>query len=280
MTRILARAAATWLSAPRASFALASTKDLMAENTVLSVLAHPDDAEFLCAGTLIRLAREHGWTVHIASMTPGDCGSAEHSAEEISCIRRSEGAAAAVVIGATYHCLEERDLRITYNERALGKVVRLFRRVRPRIVLTHSPADYMLDHEMTSTLTRAAAFGAAVPNFAAGQGHAPPLDHIPHLYYCDAAEGKDLFGRDVTPAVWIDISSVIDIKAEMLSHHASQRNWLLRQHGMDQYVETMRQWSAQRGRERGVAFAEGYRQHLGHAYPQDNLLGQILGALA
>ena len=46
-------------------------------DAVLSVLAHPDDAEFLCAGTLIRLAREHGWRVHVASMTPGDCGSAD-----------------------------------------------------------------------------------------------------------------------------------------------------------------------------------------------------------
>ena len=43
----------------------------MAE-VVLSVLAHPDDAEFLCAGVLIRLAREHGWQVHIATMTAGD----------------------------------------------------------------------------------------------------------------------------------------------------------------------------------------------------------------
>ena len=39
----------------------------------LSFLAHPDDAEFLCAGTLIRLA-EAGWEVHIATATPGDCG--------------------------------------------------------------------------------------------------------------------------------------------------------------------------------------------------------------
>src|SRR5438552_5032837 len=87
-------------------------------SVVLSILAHPDDAEFLCAGTLIRLVREHGWEAHIASMTPGDCGSAELPAEEISRIRRSEGAKAATLIGATYHCLEERDLLIFYNERA------------------------------------------------------------------------------------------------------------------------------------------------------------------
>jgi LmbE family N-acetylglucosaminyl deacetylase len=247
-------------------------------NVVLSVLAHPDDAEFLCAGTLIRLAREHGWHVHIASMTPGDCGSAELSADQIAEVRRGEGARAAELLGATYHCLEERDLRIVYAEGPLEKVVRLLRTVRPRIVLTHSQADYMLDHEMTSTLTRAAAFASSVPNFLAERGMPASLDHIPHLYYCDAIEGKDPLGRAIEPGFRIDISGVIDLKAQMLAAHASQRNWLLKQHGMDQYVQAMRDWSAHRGKERGVLFAEGFRQHLGHSYPQDNLLGQILGS--
>lgn len=246
-------------------------------NVVLSVLAHPDDAEFLCAGVLIRLRREHNWEVHIASMTPGDCGSAEHSAEEISRIRRDEGAAAAARIGARYHCLEERDLLITYGERALERVTRLLRQVRPRMVLTHSPADYMLDHEMTSTITRAAAFGAPVPNFLCTHGHDRPLDHIPHLYYCDPIEGKDLMGRDVDPGFCVDISGVLDAKAEMLACHASQRNWLLKHHGMDQYLQAMRDWSARRGHYCGKAFAEGFRQHLGHSYPHDNLLGALLG---
>ena len=43
-------------------------------NTALSILAHPDDAEFLCAGSLIRLGRERGWQVHIATMTPAAFG--------------------------------------------------------------------------------------------------------------------------------------------------------------------------------------------------------------
>jgi len=50
----------------------------------------------------------------------------------------------------------------------------------------------------------------------------------------------------------------------------------LKHHGVDQYVESMRAWSAARGREHGVAFAEAFRQHLGHSYPQDNLLGDLL----
>jgi len=246
-------------------------------NVVLSVLAHPDDAEFLCGGTLLRLSREHGWEVHIASMTPGDCGSAELLPEEISRIRRGEGARAAAIAGAVYHCLEERDLRIFYTDRPLERVTRLLRTVRPRILLTHSPSDYMLDHEVTSTLARAAAFGAPAPNFFADAGHPPRLDRIPYLYYCDPIEGKDLFGCELPPGFRIDISRVIDTKAEMLAAHASQREWLLKHHGMDHYLQAMRDWSARRGGEAGVGFAEGFRQHKGHSYPQDNLLGELLG---
>ncbi|MCI0462060.1 MAG: PIG-L family deacetylase [Gemmataceae bacterium] len=249
-------------------------------DVILSVLAHPDDAEFLCAGTLTRLAREHGWQVHIATMTPGDCGSAELPPEGISRVRRAEGARAAAVIGAEYHCLEERDLLIVYGEQALEKVTRLLRRVRPRVVLTHSPADYMLDHEMTSTVVRAAAFAAPIPNFLCERDLGPPLERIPHLYYCDPIEGKDPLGRDVPPGFCVDVSAVIETKVQMLTCHASQREWLLKHHGIDEYVNALRHWGQQRGRSCGVAYAEGFRQHLGHSYPQDNLLGALLGPLA
>jgi LmbE family N-acetylglucosaminyl deacetylase len=245
----------------------------------LSILAHPDDAEFLCAGVLIRLIREHGWQAHIACMTAGDCGTTVMSPAEISRVRRAEGAKAAERVGAAYHCLEEKDLLVVYGERALEKVVGLVRHVRPQLVLTHSPADYMLDHEMTSSLARAAAFAAPAPNFLGDRGHGPPLERIPHLYYCDAVEGKDLVGRPVEPHFRIDISAVIEEKTEMLACHASQREWLQKQHGMDQYVQTMRDWCAKQGRAVNVTFAEGFRQHLGHSYPQDNLLGQLLGSL-
>ncbi len=245
----------------------------------LAVLAHPDDAEFICAGSLMRLAREHGWKIHIATMTPGDCGSAEHSTDEIACIRRAEGAAAAARLGGTYHCLEERDLFVVYDKAAIAKVTDLLRAVKPRIVFTHSPDDYLLDHEMTSRLARAAAFNAPVPLFLAGRGGPPATDRIPHLYYCDPIEGKDLLGRPIPAGFRIDISRQIEEKAELLACHASQRNWLLKHHGMDQYLNAMREWGATRGRECGVAFAEGFRQHLGHSYPQDNLLGALLGAV-
>jgi LmbE family N-acetylglucosaminyl deacetylase len=212
-------------------------------------------------------------------MTPGDCGSAELPPDEIARVRREEGSRAAGLIGATYHCLEERDLLIFYQERPLERVTRLLRDVQPRVVLTHSPADYMLDHEMTSVLVRAAAFGAPAPNFLAGRGHGPALAHIPHLYYCDPIEGKDPLGREVEPGFRIDVSGVVEAKADMLAAHASQRDWLLKHHGMDQYIQSMRDWGAHRGRQAGVAYTEGFRQHLGHSYPQDNLLGRLLGTV-
>src|SRR4051812_18332192 len=146
-------------------------------NTIaLAILAHPDDAEFLCAGTLVRLRKEHGWTIHIATMTPGDCGSAEHNPEDIACIRRAEGKAAAESIGGTYHCAEERDLRVIYNELALEKVVRLINAVGPQVVFTHSPDDYHLDHQQTSKLGRAATFAAPIKNFLHGRHLHPPPD--------------------------------------------------------------------------------------------------------
>jgi len=247
-------------------------------NVALSILAHPDDAEFLCAGTLIRL-RDLGWQVHIATMTPGDKGSANLAPDEIARIRRLEGAQAAALIAATYHCLEERDLLVFYRERPLENITRLLRGVRPRLVFTHSPADYMLDHEITSVLVRSAVFGAGIPSFFPDGGQAAPLPDMPHLYYCDPIEGKDALGQRVLPGFRIDISAVIETKARMLAAHASQRDWLLKHHGMDQYLQAMRDWGAVQGQAAGVAFAEGFRQHLGHSYPQDNLLSLVLGSV-
>ena len=162
--------------------------------TALAILAHPDDAEFLCAGTLLRLHKEHEWAIHVATMTPGDCGSAEYEPDDIARIRRGEGKAAAESIGGTYHCLEERDLRVIYNEPVLEKAVRLLNAVRPKVVFTHSPDDYHLDHEQTSKIIRAATFAAPIPNFLHRRHIDPPLEHIPHLFYCDPLEGKDAFG--------------------------------------------------------------------------------------
>ena len=118
---------------------------------VLAIHAHPDDVEFQCAGTLALLAHR-GCQVTIATMTPGDCGSAVHGPEEISAIRRAEAKAAADLIGADYLCLEFRDLAIFNDDESRRRVVETVRRARPHMVLTAPPVDYLCDHEMTSFL--------------------------------------------------------------------------------------------------------------------------------
>jgi len=242
--------------------------------TVLSIMAHPDDAEFLCAGT-ITLLKNAGWDIHIATMTPGDCGSKDLSRQEISKIRRAEGAAAAKVLGGTYHCLECEDVFIMYDKPTLQKVITLIRTVKPTIVFTTSPVDYFIDHEITSSLARTACFVCGVPN--AECECMEPYHFVPYLYYADSLEGKDIFGKGIVPSIYVDISTAIEVKEKMLCCHASQREWLLKQHHIDEYIESMKKMSKQRGNEADCKYAEGLRQHLGHAYPSNNILKEILG---
>jgi LmbE family N-acetylglucosaminyl deacetylase len=244
---------------------------------VLAIHAHPDDVEFQCAGTLALLKRA-GCDVTIATMTPGDCGSAELDCEAIAKVRRAEAKAAADRLGADYLCLEFRDLVIFNDDDSRRKVTEALRRVRPKIILTAPPVDYHCDHEATSVLVRDACFSASCPNYASRQWDpAPAIDWIPHLYFVDSLEGIDRDGRPAPADFHVDVSDVFSIKKEMLACHASQRDWLLRQHGMDEYLESQEHWGAKRGSEIGVAKAEGFRQYLGHPYPHDNLLLALIG---
>ena len=244
---------------------------------VLALHAHPDDIEFQCAGTLA-LLRRAGHHVIMATMTPGDCGSAEHDSETIAEIRRGENLASARLIEAEAHCLEFRDLAIFNDDPSRRRVTEFLRKVRPDVILTAPPIDYLCDHEMTSLLVRDACFTAPIPNYVTQQWEpAPPLPKIPHLYYVDALEGGDRDGRPQPVDFLVDVSSVFETKREMLACHASQRNWLLRQHGIDEYLDSQQKWGAHRGSEIGVEQAEGFRQYLGHAYPHDNLLLELLG---
>jgi LmbE family N-acetylglucosaminyl deacetylase len=248
-----------------------------AQVRVLAIHAHPDDVEFQCAGTLA-LLREAGCAVTIATMTPGDCGSAEHDAEAISAIRRDEARASAALIGAEYLCLEFRDLAIFYDDASRRRVTETLRRTRPAIILTAPPVDYIIDHEMTHLLVRDACFGATCPNYATMQWDpAPPLERIPHLYLVEPLEGCDRQGRPAQPEFYVDVSRVFPTKRAMLACHASQRNWLLRQHGIDEYLEAQARWGAHRGAEVGVAFAETFCQYRGHPYPRENVLLKLLG---
>ncbi len=158
---------------------------------VLALMAHPDDIEITCAGTLI-LLKEAGWDVHLATMTAGDLGSATLPAAAISRIRRKEAAASAALLGAGYTCLGIPDLTIAHGERQKRIVTGLLRAVRPDLLITHPPVDYMADHEQTSYLARDAAFGSTIRNWTSlppvgirTRTPAPLCAALPALLYAD-----------------------------------------------------------------------------------------------
>ena len=213
-------------------------------------------------------------------MTPGDKGSAELSCEAIAAVRREEAKRGAQVLGAaSTRCLEFRDLEIVFDNDTRRRVAAVLREVNPDIVITTPPRDYMFDHEITSDLVRDACFNAGCKNYQT-DGDAPPLEGIPHLYYTDAIEGHDLWGEPSKVTCMVDISPFIEQKTEALKCHDSQRSWLMKQHGMDNYVDSMRTWSAKRGAELGTPFAEAFFQHQGHPYPQNDLISEILHSVS
>lgn len=245
---------------------------------ILSIHAHPDDAEILAGGTLALLAQT-GHRVTIATMTAGDCGSAEHWPDEIAAIRKQEAAHAAALIGAEYLCLHFRDLAIFNDDPSRRRVTAALRRLRPDLILTASPIDYHCDHEATSILVRDACFGAPARNYSTEAfDTAPPIPAIPHLYFMDSDAGLDRDGRPVRPDFVVDIASTFDTKREMLARHKSQYAWLKKHHGMDNYLETMETWTRGRGALAGLTYAEGFRHYKGHPYPESPLLEELLGA--
>jgi len=242
---------------------------------ILAVHAHPDDAEILAGGTLALLAGA-GHTVTIATLTPGDCGSADLGPDEIADLRRREAAAAAVHIGANYVCLEMRDLVIFNDDAARRRVTEALRQARPDIVLASSPVDYHCDHEAASALARDACFAAPTPNYRTGSD---PLDAIPHLYFMDPVGGRDREENLLRPDFVVDVAAAIERKRAMLAEHASQRSWLRKHHGNDEYIQQMDQWTRERGALAGASHGEGFRQYRGHPYPRTPLLQELLAGV-
>ncbi len=212
-------------------------------------------------------------------MTPGDLGSASGTREEVAARRLAECKAAADYLGAWYRWANLYDMQVFSNADNLRKAIEVMRAFSPDIVLTHSPVDYMRDHEETSRLVRDAAFSISMPLFTTGQFPAAPVGHgTPTLYYSDPIEGLDHMGNRIFPQFYVDITDHMEHKRQMLSCHASQREWLRSHHGVDEYLNQMASWAESYGQEAGCRYAEGFRQHLGHGYPHEPRLQNALAA--
>src|ERR1700733_7886801 len=123
----------------------------MPPKTAIAIAAHPDDIEFYMAGTLLLLG-QGGWETHYLNLASGNCGTVEYSSAATRKIRACEARAAAKILGAKFHASFTDDLEILYDLNLLRRVAAVIREVKPGIVLTHSPQDYMEDHTNTCRL--------------------------------------------------------------------------------------------------------------------------------
>ena len=230
------------------------------KTTVLAVGAHPDDIEFMMAGTLLLLQRA-GADIHMWNLANGALGTAVHSREEIVQARAQEAREAAQVAGATLHAPLFDDLAIFYDASSLARVAAVVRDIRPTVILTQSPEDYMEDHQNTCRLIVSAAFTRGMTNFVP-EPRQPPYDDRVALYHALPHGLRDQLRRPVKPDFVVNTASVMDLKRRMLARHRSQKEWLDVSQGMDAYLNEMSGMAREVGRRFGVfEYAEGWRRH-------------------
>ena len=172
--------------------------------TALAIAAHPDDIEFLMAGTLMLLA-DAGYETHYWNLANGCCGTTQYSVDEIIVMRREEGAAAAAGMGAIYHESICNDLEIFYDRPTLLKVASVIRKVKPEILLTHSPVDYMEDHVNACRLAVTGTFSRGMKNFPVDPPHEPTLQATT-VYHAQPYSHHDPLGQLVLPNYFVDTS--------------------------------------------------------------------------
>ena len=175
---------------------------------VLAVAAHPDDVELSVGGTLIKLA-EMGYQTGVLDLTRGEAGT--RGTPET---RAAEAARAASVLGlAVRENLDLGDAHIWLNEESRTKMVRLLRRLRPRVVFTQHWDDPHPDHAHTSQIVREAAHLAGLTKYDAEAG----LER-----FRPACVAYFLFPRMVAPTFIVDISATSTRKWDAIRCHASQ----------------------------------------------------------
>ena len=246
--------------------------------SAFAIAAHPDDIEFYMAGTLL-LLKEIGFEIHYMTVSSGSCGSLTTRPAKLRAIRRKESERAAAILEAQHHPSLTDDLEIIYDLRTLRKLAAIVRQVRPSVILTHAPQDYMEDHTNTCRLAVTAAFARGMPNFRTSPSRSV-VDIEVTIYHAMPHSLRDPLRRPVMPDAFVNTTSVHACKREALSAHESQKAWLDASQGFDSYLITMDEISREVGRMSGrFEHAEGWRRHLhvGFSAKESDPLQALLG---
>ncbi|MBM3121265.1 MAG: PIG-L family deacetylase [Chloroflexi bacterium] len=192
---------------------------------VLVVLAHPDDPEFFCGGTLALWAQQ-GWAIDYCLLTRGDKGADDAASEPVALaqLREQEQRAAAAVLGVrSVRFLDQPDGYLTPDLALRKQVVRILRQVRPDIVVTCDPTNFFPsdryinhpDHRAAGQATLDAVFPASgsalfFPELLSEEGLQP--HRIRQVYVAMPQTANTL----------IDVTGTLERKIAALREHRSQ----------------------------------------------------------
>ena len=235
--------------------------------SVFAIAAHPDDIEFMMAGTLLMLKRA-GYAIHYMNIGSGNCGSTVHDYDSIKQIRLREAIKAAEILEAQFYPPFRDDMEIMYDLETLKHVSAIVRDVRPNIVLTHSPMDYMEDHTNTCRLAVSATFARGMRNFTTSPAR-PAAEYDCVVYHALPHTLTDNLRRLIVPGAFVNTTSVFEKKMEALKAHQSQHHWLGVSQKLDSYLQTMEDVSLKVGEMSNVfTHAEGWRRHLHYGFSE------------
>lgn len=224
---------------------------------VLAIGAHGDDLEAFCAGTLA-LYRQRGDKVWMCVVTDGR-GRPAGDPEQIAAIRKGEAQASAEIIGAELVWMGVPDGDLMVDEPTRHKFIEVIRECAPDVILTHPPDDYHPDHNATSQLTMDAAQVSRTSNY---RSKLPPIRKPVPVGFYDAE-----FGLSFTPEDYVDISSVWEVKVQMLLQHKSQHmpgpaydpDFVVPPAEQNAIIRSARVMSEFRGLGCGAQYGEGFR---------------------
>jgi LmbE family N-acetylglucosaminyl deacetylase len=179
---------------------------------VLAIGAHPDDLDFCCGGTLIRLAQA-GERVVMCVVTDGR-GHPVGDPAGVAARRKAEVQKSAQLAGAELEWLGVQDGRLLDDVPTRLKFIDLMMRVQPDLIITHPPEDYHSDHVLTSRLVTATVQMAWAPP--------PELSGTPLRKQVPVAFMGSAYGINFSPEEYVDVSDVWETKRQMVLHHRSQ----------------------------------------------------------
>ena len=250
----------------------------MSKKTAIAIGAHPDDIEFHMAGTLV-LLKEAGYETHYLNLASGNCGSIDYNATATRSIRNTEARTAAKILGAHFHATLTDDLEILYTVELLRTLASILREIKPAVLLTHSPQDYMEDHMATCRLAVTAAFARGMNNFKTTPVR-PASDGEVTVYHAMPHGLRDGLRRRVIPGAFVNTTSAQKTKHAALEAHKSQLRWLDHSQRVNSYLLAMEDMSLELGRmSQRFQHAEGWRRHshLGFCTADADPLAQALG---